>query len=111
MTSQSVTRYQDDDTTWIYTFDANGSIAGDTYKYILSDMNNHLKLTRVSGAGITTTDAGSVSTPGIVTVDMVDQLELPATNYKWELRRTNSTHEKVIAFGILSLERSQRDDV
>src|SRR5262245_24580768 len=109
MRPQTIQEFTANDTTLVFTFTANGSIAGDTYEFVCVDKNGALKFRKTSGSGITTTDAGSSSTPGVVSVSLVDALEIPALSappYPWRLRRTNVGRESVVAFGTLPLDNS-----
>ena len=106
---QSWDAYQNDDKVLELTATTNGSIAGDTYQFDLVNGSDELKVRKTSGAGITIADAGSSTTPGVVEVDLTDDLELDAGAYTWQFRRTNAGREDTLAAGDLSLGVSYRD--
>ncbi len=95
-----------DDLSLVFTFTTNGDISADTFEFVVVKKNGAFVFRKTSGAGITITTPGTVSTPGVVTVDIADQLEIAVGTYDWRLRRTNVGREKVVAWGDMPLPPS-----
>jgi hypothetical protein len=111
MQTQTIAPFIGDDDTLVFTFTSNGSIAGDTFEFVcvLPNTGNPgtLVFRKTTLSGITITDNGSVSTPGVVSVSLVDTLDtVTTTTYRWTLRRTTVGREKVVAFGVLPIGAS-----
>lgn len=110
MKPQTITAFYADDLNLVFTFTENGDISADTFEFNVVDKAGALKF-RVTMANITITSAGSVSTPGVVTVSIVDRLEIALETYEWTKRRTNAGREKVTAYGPLVLRPSWKNAV
>lgn len=109
MTTQTIRAFYADDMTLVFTFTTNGSISGDTFEFVIVDDDDALVVRKTwVGGDITISDAGSSTTPGEVTVDLADDLEVGVDTYKWVLRRTNTGREKVAAEGVLPLRASYK---
>lgn len=96
---------QHEDCAPVFTMDANGSIAGHTYSFTVKDPEGVL-IFRKTGASITITNAGSATTPGVVTVTITEAdtaLTIPDSYYDWELWRTNVGIEARLGYGPLEV--------
>jgi len=104
MISQLFSAFQKDDKVLVLTATTNGSIAGDTYEFLLNNSAGTLQYRVSSSDRISITDAGSGSTPGIVQVDLTAKNDtLPAATYTWQFRRITAGHRDTLAVGTLPL--------
>lgn len=115
MYDQKIKLARKDDNLCAFTFDANGSVVGDVYAFIvrnLPDGAGTLIFQVTSGGGqITITDAGSPGTPAVVQVDITDKVDtvpdqVDPLQYYWEFRRTNATREQRLAKGPFTIDPS-----
>ncbi len=111
MQAQETDAFQNDDKLLVFTATTNGSISGWALEFVVVNGTGTLKFKKTTSSGITITNNGSSTTPGIIQVSVVDALELPVDTYYWQLRRTTASSENTIAFGSLNLEKSFRDSV
>lgn len=85
-----------------FTCDENGSISGFTVTFTV---RRTVKQSDPPVWALTGTieDAGSISTPGVITVTptLVQSLELDLRSYHYSLKRTNVGFEKTLQYGVM----------
>lgn len=109
--AQQITWTQYADVVVRVTMDTNGSIAGKTFEFTARSRGGTLAFRKSSDDGITITDAGSPTTPGVITIapsSTDTALPLPGGGHGWDLWRTNEGEQTQIAFGELAVRAQQR---